>query len=102
VRPQTSSPTVEAQVVVFPAETQKWIDAGSSSRRASVVRATSTGDYRVSRLPPGDYFIAAVDAELPVDLRDASLITTLSKSALRITLGDGEKKTQPLTLTQAR
>ena len=70
---QGSSATVDAQVVVFPADFQRWIDAGSPARRARVIRTQASGSYRVPGLAPGDDFIVALDAETAVDLRDGPL-----------------------------
>ena len=102
VNAPASSSTADAQVVVFPTDLQRWIDGGSTPRRARVIRTSPTGNFRIPGMPPGDYFLVAVDAETSVELRDAQLLNTLSRSAQRITLADGEKKTQSLSVTQVR
>ena len=42
-----------------------------------MIRTSPTGNFRIPGMPPGDYFLVAVDAETSVELRDAQLLNTL-------------------------
>jgi len=49
-----------ATIIVFPVDlTQRY----PQSRFVVAVRSDRTGSYRIDALPPGDYFVAAVDRE---------------------------------------
>ena len=67
-------------------------------------RATRTqdGTFAITGLPPGDYWVAAIDRR---DSRfepaaDPDLLESLSSRAVRITLGEGQS--QDLTLRLVR
>ncbi len=92
----------DAQVVVFPADVQGWIAGNMSPRRSRTTMTSTTGNYRIAGLPPGDYLIVAVSPDLLVELQDAQLVNTLARSATRVTLADGDKRTLPLTVTTIR
>jgi hypothetical protein len=64
----------------------------------SRTRSSPDGRFRFTGLPPGDYFVAALTEIDQRDLGDTSFLEQISASALRITLTDGEKKTQDLRL----
>ncbi|OFW05898.1 MAG: hypothetical protein A3I61_06360 [Acidobacteria bacterium RIFCSPLOWO2_02_FULL_68_18] len=65
---------------------------GAGRRAAERVQHDFTG------VPPGDYFIAALTEVDQRDLGDTSFLEQVSASALKITPGEGEKKTQDLRL----
>jgi hypothetical protein len=49
-------------------------------------------------MPPGDYFVAAVDETLMDDWPAPALLDLIARSATRITLSLGETRTLPLTV----
>jgi len=79
-------------VVAFPQHQPLWRIAGPRSRS---VRADLTGRYVITGLPPGNYFLAVIPDFQPVTISD-SVFAELSKTALKITLDDGEQKRQDL------
>lgn len=88
-------PTPEFSIIVFPANKAFWTQ---NSRRIRPIRPASDGRFKVSGLPPGEYFMSAVaDYEQP-DLYDASFLDQLAAAGYKITLAEGEKKTQDLKL----
>jgi hypothetical protein len=54
----------------------------------------------VSALPPGDYWVVAVDRLEPGELQDAEVLETLARSAQRITLYERQRLVRDLTLVQ--
>ena len=92
----------EAQVVAFPADVQGWIAGGMSVRRSRTTMTSTTGNYRIAGLPPGEYLVVAVSPDVLIELQDTQLVNTLSRSASRVTLAAGDKRTLPLTAITIR
>jgi hypothetical protein len=91
VQDAAGQPAPEHQIIVFSADKQYWTP---QSRRIQSVRPASSGKYIVRNLPLGEYYLAAViDAE-PGEWFDPAFLQQLTSGAFRITLSDGEKKTQ--------
>ena len=89
-------------VVVFPADSRAWVDYGLNPRRVRTARTTKTGLYTLNALPPGDYYVVAFSEEYAGEWQDPRFLDQLSRVASRVTLGDGEKRTQDLTRQTAR
>lgn len=98
VRDESGRPDPAASVVVFPADRTRWTNFGDSPRMSQYQRPTSQGVFRFRSLPPGQYFIAAIDEGSMPDLRDPSFLETVSRNAVRIVLADGEKKTHDVVV----
>ena len=58
----------------------------------------TSGTFTFANLPSGAYRIAAVLDIGPEDLRDPSLLEELAAASLAVTVADGEKKVQDLSL----
>jgi hypothetical protein len=82
-------------VLAFTADRASW---PSLSRRVRFTKPDADGKYFMPNLPPGDYFICAIDDVEPGEWYDPTLLDRLSRGALRITLAEGEKKTLDLRL----
>jgi hypothetical protein len=82
-------------VVMFPVDSALWTPA---SRRMQSVRPASDGQFNIRNLPAGDYFVAALTDLDPADLNDATFLQQLVVASIRVSLADGETKTQNLTL----
>jgi hypothetical protein len=61
-------------------------------------RPATDGQFAVRDLPAGDYYIAALTDVAPEDLGDATFLAGLVSSAVKVTLAEGEKKTQDLRI----
>jgi protocatechuate 3,4-dioxygenase beta subunit len=85
----------EYGVLAFSADKALWV---SLSRRVRYTTPDADGRYLMPNLPPGDYFLCAVGDLEPGEWYDPALLDQLSRSALRVTLAEGEKKTQDLRL----
>jgi hypothetical protein len=86
----------DATVLLFPADDQGWIDNGTNPRRMKTARASPTGAYSFMSIPAGDYYLAAVRDELAGEWPDPKFLASLRAEATRITVTDGDKKTQDL------
>jgi hypothetical protein len=63
---------------------------------SGAVRLSSDGKYRIVGLPPGEYYLSAISDFEPVQLSDAAFLESLVGQALRVTLLEGETRTQDL------
>jgi hypothetical protein len=86
--------TRDYAVVVFPTDRQLWFPG---SRWTKFTRSARDGSFRVSGLPAGDYFIAAVDdlAGTPDagEWQRADVLTTLAASSIRASVVENESRT---------
>jgi hypothetical protein len=88
-------PDPNATAVVFPVDRRLW-SGGGPVTRLRTGRANRTGTYLVSELAPGDYFVAAMDDGALENWQDQKSLETMSRTATRVTVGAGEKKTLDL------
>jgi hypothetical protein len=96
VQDSAGQPAPEYHVVVFASDRIHWT---APSRRIRSVRPAADGKFIIPNLPPGEYLIAAVNDLEPGEWYDPSLLGQLSRTAIRISLADGEKKTQDVRLS---
>jgi protocatechuate 3,4-dioxygenase beta subunit len=83
-------------VLAFSTDEAHWNQQGS--RRMTVARPDQHGTYRINTLPPGSYYVVALEA-MPEDWGNPELFEQLKSQAKRVTLGeDGHEE---LTLTLA-
>jgi hypothetical protein len=87
-------------VVVFSADRSFWRQG--ARRLPAPVRVATDGTFRFPNLPAGAYHLVALTDVNQSDLYDEAFLTHLAASALSITLADGEKKTQNLTVGPGR
>jgi hypothetical protein len=67
-----------------------------SRRVPPPIRPASDGQFRVTGLPAGEYYLAAVIDLDPQDWGDPAFMEQIVAGAIKITIGDGEKKVQDL------
>lgn len=82
-------------IVVFSTDRAYWTLA---SRRVQLVRPSTDGKFKTTSLPPGEYYVCAVTDADETGLYDPAFLQLLVAGAFKITLADGEKKTQDLKL----
>jgi sarcosine oxidase gamma subunit len=80
-------------VIVFPADAAMWTP---QSRRIQTARTDQGGAYQVSSLPSGDYFVVATDDVEQGEWFDPEFLDQMKEKAVRVTLGEGEQRTQDL------
>jgi protocatechuate 3,4-dioxygenase beta subunit len=93
VRDGTGTPVGQLTVIAFSSDQQYW---RPQSRQIQAVRSDQSGAFRLRGLPPGDYEIIAVDDVEQGEWYDPSFLEKIRAGAKRISLGEGEKKTQDL------
>jgi protocatechuate 3,4-dioxygenase beta subunit len=88
-------PAPQLYVVVFSTDKTMWMP---ESRRIRSVRSGDNGSYAIVGLPPGEYYLCAL-TELDTGLQyEGEYLQQFIPSAIRITLGEGEKKKQDLRI----
>lgn len=91
----TGIATSDYSIIVFPSDKQYW---QPQSRRIQSVRPGTDGKFTVRNLPPGSYMIVAVTDVEPGEWYDPEFLSQLAAAAMRVTLGEGEKKTQDIRI----
>ncbi len=84
-------------IAVFPVDRVLWLP---QARRIQSARAGTDGSWILRGLPPGDYFVAALSDLAAEDLADPSFLNDLAAAAVKVTLRDGEQKTQHLRISR--
>jgi hypothetical protein len=90
-----NAPAPEYTMLVFPADSTLW---RPQSRQIQTTRPDQTGKFRIRGLPPGDYFLAAVDPAEPGEWFDPAYLEAHKTGATRVTLGEGQTLTQDLRI----
>jgi len=96
VSDQTAAPMPEFTVLAFPADATLW---RPQSRQIMTTRPDQNGTYQLRGLPPGDYFIAAIDPELPGEWFEPTFLDEQRRGATRFSLVEGDVKTHDLRVT---
>ena len=91
----------DADVVIFPADHQRWKEF-LNTRRARSVRAARTGMYTIQGLPAGDYYVVAIGSTSTREWQDPKFLEAAAAVATRITILAGDKKTQDLVTSRLR
>ena len=91
----SGAPVSDVFVIAYASDKALW---GAGTRRVQAVRPSVDGRYMISGLPPGDYLLAAVLDIDPNDWNDAAFLEQLVPASIKLTLGEGEKKTQHLRI----
>jgi protocatechuate 3,4-dioxygenase beta subunit len=83
-------------VVVFTDDQQKWVLP--QNRWMTSTRPDQDGHFRIANLPPGSYYVIAVDYVPQGEWQDPEWLTRAAKKATRITLEEGAAKNLDLKL----
>jgi hypothetical protein len=102
VRDALGSPAVASTVVIFPAEQEAWRGYGVTSQRIRSAQPGSTGIYKFTNLPPGDYLVAAVDGTAQPTLQDPAFLAATARVASRLSVAWGGAASQDLMLAKGR
>ncbi len=99
VQDAAGRPATDYSIIVFAADRTFWT---AQSRWIRSVRPDQDGKYTLRNLPAGDYLVvAALDVEQD-EWFDPSFLQRVAPSAIRIAIGDGEKKVQDLRIGSGR
>jgi hypothetical protein len=82
-------------VVAFSTDTSNW---RPQSRFIQVGRPDANGQFRIRGLPPGDYMLVALDDVENGEWFDPAFLDSARRSAIRVSLSDGDTKSIELKL----
>lgn len=81
------------QIVAFAADERYW---RHGSRRIRAERVRPDGTYALADLPPGDYFLGVVTADLTDEVATTDFLRQLAPASTRVTVKIGEQTSQNL------
>jgi hypothetical protein len=87
----------EFVVVAFSTNRANWF---SGSRHLKRAVTGANGSFDVESLPPGEYFVAALDALPQGDWQSADSLDVMVQRAERVAIGEGQVRTLTLRLTR--
>jgi len=90
-----NAPVVEGTVVLFSTDNQKWFD---STRYVRATRPNQQGQWRVTGLPEGEYFVAAVDYVENGEWNDPEYLTSLRDVAAKLSVSEAGSATAHLKI----
>jgi hypothetical protein len=93
VRDQAGTPMPEFTVLAFPDDSTLW---RPQARQIMTTRPDQNGRYQLRGLPPGDYYIAAIDPEVPGEWFEPTFLDEQRRGAARFSVVEGDVKTQDL------
>jgi hypothetical protein len=96
----TASPT--AVVLAFPVDPKLWSGYGASPRNLKSALTSRTGVYTFDHLPPGEYYVIAIDPAAAEGWQDPARLESLASEAARLTVAAETSKTLDLRLKAVR
>jgi hypothetical protein len=82
-------------VLMFPVDQQNWF---FGTRWIKFTRAGTDGSYELQNLPAGEYYLCALTELEVAQQSEPSFLDQVIPGAIKITLADGETKTQNLRI----
>jgi hypothetical protein len=95
LKDSNGAPVTEYTMLAFPTDQALW---GPQSRHILTTRPDQNGQYQLRGLPSGDYYLAAIDPSQPGEWFEPAYLSAHQASAVRVSLRDGEVKTQDFTV----
>ena len=89
-------PSSDLSLLMFTTDRAQWFQ--NSRRIRAPIRAASDGRFAFTGLPAGEYFLAAVGDFEPNAWFSPEFLDQLAAGAIKITVADGEKKTQDVKI----
>jgi protocatechuate 3,4-dioxygenase beta subunit len=94
-----NEPVASYVVAAFPVDRNRWY---SGSRYLRTARPDPEGRFTIGMLPPGEYWVAAVDALPDGALEDPELLAQLQEFGERVALSPDERLSRDLRLVTFR
>jgi hypothetical protein len=94
---ESGTPVPDFTVLAFPTDPSLW---RPQARQIMTTRPDQTGKYTLRGLPPADYYIVTVDPAEQGEWFDPGYLDAHRAGAARITLADGDVKTQDFRVIQ--
>ena len=82
--------------IVFAQDKEKWT---GGTRYQGTGRPDQDGRFKISGLPPGEYYLIAVDRLEPGQSSDPEFLESIRNRATSLSLDEGEAKTVAVRLT---
>jgi hypothetical protein len=95
-----TSPT--AIVLAFPVDPRWWSGYGESPRNLKTALTSRTGVYTFDHLPPGEYYVIAIDPAEAEGWQDPARLEALASDATRLTVAAETAKTLDLRVKAIR
>jgi hypothetical protein len=89
-------PTSQLSIILFPTDAAHW--SNRSRRIRSPVRASTQGQFRFTNLLAGEYYMAALADYDPAEVYRPEFLEQVAALAMKVTIGEGEKKVQDLKI----
>ena len=99
VRDRQGQPLTEFTVIAFPVESALW---RPQSRQIGVGQPDQNGRYQIRGLPPGEYYLVAVDGAEQAAWYDSLFLGSLRQSATTFHLTEGDVQSFDLELDTSR
>jgi hypothetical protein len=93
-------PAPSLMLLLFTTDRSSWY-SGSRRLRAPITPA-SDGSFSFTGIVPGEYYLAALTDVAPNEWADPSFLEQASLSAIKVTLGTGDKKVQDVRIGRER
>ena len=93
---QFDKPSSQFSIMLFPADKAMW--SQRSRRIRQPVRTGLDGTFKFTQLVPGEYLLAALPDFDFNDIYKPEYLEQVAASAMKITIGEGEKKVQNLKI----
>jgi hypothetical protein len=94
---QQGSPITEYTVLAFPTDALLW---RPQARQIMTTRPDQNGKFQLRGLPPGEYYLAAIDPEEQGEWFEPAFLDQQRLGASRFRLGEGDIRTQDLRVLQ--
>ena len=89
-------PSGDLSIVLFSTDRAMWFNGSRRVRPA--VRPATDGRFTFTGLVAGEYYLAALTDVTPADLNSPQFLELVIPAAIKMAVGDGERKTQDLRI----
>jgi hypothetical protein len=96
VSDERGTPITEHTILAFPLDSSLW---RPQARQIMTARPDQNGKYLIRGLPPGEYYVTAIDPAEPGEWFEPAFLDQQRANAARLTLGEGDVKSQDFRLT---
>jgi protocatechuate 3,4-dioxygenase beta subunit len=90
-------PLTEYTILAFPTDSTLW---RPQARQITTARPDQNGKFQIRGLPPGDYYLAAIDPQQQGEWFAPAFLELQAADASRLSLAEGATRTQDLRLNR--